>query len=106
MPAAVIAYVAAISSEVVLAYLSRPFELPLSRHLNAAIALAAAVVGTAAAIAAGWANAIAIIAASAFFLRLVRGAAYYRPGALTPLWLAVAGLLVEAFTLSYIWIDQ
>jgi hypothetical protein len=101
-----VAYVAALSSEVVLAYISRPFELAISRHLNAGIASAAALAGAVVASAAGWAIGIAVVAGSAFIIRLVRSAAYYRPGALTPVWLGVAGLLVEAFTISYIWIGK
>jgi hypothetical protein len=106
IPAALIAYVVAISSELVLAYISRPFDLPITRHLNAGIALAASIVGITAAFLAGWTTAIAILAGTVFILRLVRQAAYHRPGAVTPVWLALAGLLVEAFTISYIWIGQ
>jgi hypothetical protein len=103
---ALIAYVVAISSEVVLAYISRPFDLPITRHLNAGIALAATVVGIAAASLAGPVTATAILAGTIFIAHLTRSAAYHRPGALTPVWLAVTGLLVEVFTISYIWIGQ
>jgi len=70
------------------------------------IALAAIVVGTTAALLAGWTSAIAILAGTVFIVHLVRSAAYRRPGAVTPVWLSVTGLLVEAFTISYIWIGQ
>jgi hypothetical protein len=103
---AIIAYVVAISSEVVLAYISRPLDLPITRHLNAGIALAATAAGIAAALQAGATSAIAILAGTVFIAHLTRSAAYRRPGALTPIWLAVTGLLVEGFTISYIWIGQ
>ena len=101
---AIIASVVAISSEVVLAYVSRPFDLPITRRLNARIA--ATVIGIAAASLAGAVTAIAILAGAVFIAHLTRSAAYHHPGALTPVWIAVTGLLVEAFTISYIWIGQ
>ena len=104
--AALIAYTAALASEVVLAYFSRPFNLPLTRHLNAPMAVTAVLLGTGAALAAGWVKAIATIALSAFILRLIQTAAYRHPGAVTPVWLGITGLLVEAVTISYIWIGQ
>jgi hypothetical protein len=104
--AAIVAFVVTISSEIVLAYVSRPFDLPITRHLNAGVALAATIVGIAAAFLAGPVTAIAILAGTVFIAHLTRSAAYHRPGALTPVWLAVTGLLVEAFTISYIWIGQ
>jgi hypothetical protein len=103
---AIIAYLVAISSEVVLAYISRPFNLPVSRRLSCGIALAATLVGIATASLAGATAAIAILAGTVFIAHLTRSAAYRHPGALTPIWLAVTGLLVEAFTISYIWIGQ
>jgi hypothetical protein len=100
------AFVVAISSELVLAYVSRPFDLPITRHLNSGIALTATLVGIAAAFLSGPITAIAILAGSVFIAHLTRSAAYHHLGALTPTWLAVTGLLVEAFTISYIWIGQ
>jgi hypothetical protein len=100
------AYLVAISSEVVLAYISRPFQLPIARHLNAGITLAATLAGIGAACLAGPTPAIVILAGAVFIAHLTRTAAYRHPGALTPVWLAVTGLLVEAFTISYIWIGQ
>jgi hypothetical protein len=100
--AAVIAYVLALSAEAALAYISRPFELPVSRHLNGALAFLAVIPGLIAALIPGWATGIVLIAATALIVRLVRAWSYHRPGALTPVWLGFAGLLVESFTLSYI----
>jgi hypothetical protein len=100
--AAVVAYVLALSAEVALAYVSRPFELPVSRHLNAALALLAVIPGVIAALTPGWATGIVLIAATALIVRLVRAWSYRRTGAVTPVWLGLAGLIVEGFTLSYI----
>ena len=100
--AAAIAYVLALSSEAALAYISRPFELPVSRYLNGALAFVAVIPGLAAAFIPGWANAIVLIAGAALILRLVQAWSYHRPGALTAIWLGLAGLMVEGFTLSYI----
>jgi hypothetical protein len=104
--AAIIAYVVAICSQLVLAYISRPFNLLVSARLNYGIAVAAALAGIAAASLAGPTGAIVILAGAVFIAHLTRSAAYHHPGALTPVWLAVTGLLVEAFTISYIWIGQ
>ncbi len=100
--AAVIAYVLALSSEAVLAYISRPFEIPVSRHLNGVLVLLAVIPGVIAALIPGWATAIVLIAGAALILRLVQAWSYHRPGALTAIWLGLAGLMVEGFTLSYI----
>jgi hypothetical protein len=104
--AAIIAYVVTISAEIVVAYVSRPFDLPVSRRLNYGIVVAATLAGIAAASLAGLTAAIVILAGAVFIAHLIRTAAYRHPGALTPVWLGVTGLLVEAFTISYIWIGQ
>ena len=99
---AAIAYVLALSAEAALAYVSRPFELPVSRYLNGALALLAVIPGVIGALIPGWATGVVLIAAAALTIRLVRAWSYHRTGAVTPVWLGLAGLIVESFTLSYI----
>ena len=101
-PTIPIAYVLATAAEIVLAYISRPFDLRVSNRLTARMAVAAAALGIAAAVFSGWAGAIVLLAGAALIMRLVQSWVYHRPGALTPAGMAITGLLVETFTLSYL----
>ncbi len=100
-PASVAGYVLVLSSEVVLAYVSRPFRMPVTARMKFGTFLTAVLAGAAAAFWPGVEHGIILVAGTALILRLARSFAYQRTGAVTPLSLALSGLVVEAFTLSY-----
>ena len=76
--------------------------MPPPAKLFFLLVLLAVIPGVIAALIPGWATALVLIAGAALILRLVQAWSYHRPGALTAIWLGLAGLMVEGFTLSYI----
>ena len=99
--AAIVGYVVVLSSEVVMAYISRPLELAISARLGLRSATIAVVAGVCAAFWSGAAHGIILLAGTALIVRVARSFSYQRTGALTPVSLALSGLVIEAFTLSY-----
>lgn len=99
---ALVAFAIAISSEAALCYVSRPFTLRIAFRMNGTLAAVAVLPGVAAAFITGILNGVILIAGSALLLRLAQAWYHHRPGGLTDYSLPVAGLMIEAFTLSYL----
>ncbi len=73
----------------------------ISARLNAAVALPVIALGVAAAFAMPIDAGIVIVTGGALIVRLATSALYYWPGGVTEWSIPAVGLLVEAFTLSY-----
>jgi hypothetical protein len=91
----------AIAAQMGLAYICRPFNFPQGARISWKLAAPSIALGLIAAFSLPLESAVVIVAGAALILRLATALLYHWPGGVTAWSLPAVGLIVEAFTISY-----